>query len=209
MNRRTTGSLIASALVAVLLTPAMAFAAHVGVGVNLGKIDITDKVVPGGIYKLPSVGVVNTGDTVTNYKVTVVGMFQPNQKQPDPAWFQFTPATFSLKPGETQQVGGQMTIPLKAQPGSYFGFIQAQPVVKTSGVSLGVAAATKLTFMLSPSNWFAAMLFRLQELAAIYSPWSYIVIALIVLLAIAIPVQRRYKFSLGVQRRDNPPPPEA
>jgi hypothetical protein len=208
MNRRGVRILAAFVFAAVVLTALPAFATKVGVGVNLGKIDITEKVVPGGVYKLPGIGVVNTGETAMDYQVVAVGMYKPADKQPDPSWFEFVPKTFTLQPGAVQQVYGRMTVPIGAEPGNYFEFLQAHPVVKASGISLGVAAATKLSFVVSPSNWFAALWYRVRDLTELYSPWSYIAYGVVVFLAIAIPVQRRYRFSFGVARRAAAPSSE-
>ena len=45
--------------------------AVIGVGVNLGKIEIDEPLKPGGIYNLPILGVVNTGDTEGDYELEI------------------------------------------------------------------------------------------------------------------------------------------
>ena len=53
-------------VIASLILPSLVLGG-VGVGVNLGKIEIDEPLKPGGIYNFPSIGVINTGDEAGDY----------------------------------------------------------------------------------------------------------------------------------------------
>ncbi len=66
--------------------------AGVGVGVNLGKIEIDEPLKPGGIYNFPSLGVLNTGDEPGDYEVEVTYHQDQTQLRPAQEWFSFDPS---------------------------------------------------------------------------------------------------------------------
>jgi uncharacterized membrane protein len=104
--------------------------ADLGVGVSLGDIAIQDSLSPGGRYRLPSLAVINTGDVQSDYGIRV--SFQHNQSElrPPQAWLDFSPQRFPLEPNQSQAVSITLTIPTNAEPGDYFAFLEAHPIIE-------------------------------------------------------------------------------
>jgi len=194
-------NLIRILFIAVLLSiPAVNFA-NVGVGVGLGKIEITEKLSPGGIYKLNSIPVLNTGDEAGAYEVAVTFMADQKESRPKEDWFIFEPKTFELAPGESKSVSVTMTLPMNAKPGAYFAFLEAHPTAKKEGVSIGVAAATKLYFTVAPKGVLGAFTARASSLLNQTAPGSFIVLAVLGILALAIVFQKFFKVSFAIKRK--------
>jgi len=200
--KSATTFLILSAL--VLILPVMVFA-RIGVGVGAGKIHINEPLKAGGIYDLPAIPVLNTGDEPAKYLFSV--QYHEGQEQrtdmglkPAEAWFSFTPASFPLEPGKVQTVKVTLTLPAKIKPGNYFAYLEARPVKKatTGGVtSIGVAAATQLWFTVAPSNFFQGIYYRFISLYSRYHPWDTIVLAVIFVAALLWFVSKKFKFQIA------------
>lgn len=158
----------------VLCSPSPAYA-QIGVGVNLGKISVDKPLSPGGTYHLPSVSVINTGEEASDYEVEVTYHYEQKELRPPADWVKFDPKTFHLEPGESQPVAITLSIPVRAEPGDYFAYIEAHPIVKEEGVAIGVAAATKLYFTVKPSNIFTAIWHRIKSFFETNAPISYII----------------------------------
>lgn len=163
-----------------LLLPIQAFAA-VGVGVGTGKIHVRETLRAGGIYTLPSITVFNTGDQTATYAMYVTLNEKQPQLKPDPAWFSFSPKEFTLEPKQSQLVTPTFHPPLVTEPGDYFAYLEARPskTVKQGSTTIGVAAATKLSFTVAPSNIFLGLWYRLQDLYKTWWPWDLIIIVAI------------------------------
>jgi P pilus assembly chaperone PapD len=101
--------------------------AKIGVGVGTGKITIDEALKPGMIYQLPSVTVLNTGDEDGIYKLYITYHESQSQQRPPRDWFVFSPEEFKLTPGTGQATKITLTVPVKAKPGQYFAYIEAQP----------------------------------------------------------------------------------
>ena len=67
---KNSARLLAALVLVSFLVPAVAFAG-IGVGVNLGKIEIDEPLKPGGIYNLPIVVVINTGVVGGDYELEI------------------------------------------------------------------------------------------------------------------------------------------
>ena len=169
--------LIISALSALTFAPSAV--AKVGVGVGLGKIQIDEELSPGGIYNLPSLPVLNTGDEDTEYEVEVTYLQDQPELIPPSEWFTFSPQRFPLGPGESRVVGVTLTLPLDARPGDYFAFLEAHPTAKGEGVTVGIAAATKLNFTIKPRGVFGAAVERIRSLFENNKPGSYIALGVL------------------------------
>ena len=164
-------------------------------GVGLGKIQIDEKLSPGGIYKFPTLPVLNTGDEDGDYEVEVTYLSDQPEFQPPSEWFTFTPQSFSLDAGGSQLVDVSLTLPVDARPGNYFAFLEAHPKAKGEGVTIGIAAATKLNFTVKPAGVLGAAIERVRSLLENNAPFSYIVIAVIgtvLVLGLLIAVARKY-----------------
>ncbi|TAN57646.1 hypothetical protein EPN15_03395 [Patescibacteria group bacterium] len=194
-------NLIRIFFIAVLLSIPVVSFANVGVGVGLGKIEITEKLSPGGIYKLNSIPVLNTGDEAGAYEVAATFMADQKESRPKEDWFIFDPKTFELAPGESKSVSVTMTLPMNAKPGAYFAFLEAHPTAKKEGVSIGVAAATKLYFTVAPKGVLGAFTARASSLLNQTAPGSFIVLAVLGILALAIVFQKFFKVSFNIKRK--------
>ncbi len=184
----------------LLIFPVLVLA-KIGVGVGIGKIQVDQPLKSGLIYTLPAFIIVNTGDEPSDYGAQIV--YHENQKELRPAkeWFSFEPLNFHLEPGQSQQVQVKLTLPIKgAQPGDYFAFLQGRPIKKTEGgmTSVGIAAATKLYFTLAPANFLVGIYYRLVSLSDLYSPWSYVILTIIIAALLIVLFRRFFSFNIGV-----------
>lgn len=184
--------------ISLLAPPALA---KIGVGVDLAKIAVNKPLMPGGIYRLPSVTVINTGDEVHDYTLEVTYHYKQPQLMPPGSWFIFTPETFELNPGRTQVVDIRMRVPVSARPGDYFAYVEAHPIAKKKGVTIGVAAATRLYFSVKPANILSAIWWRIVTFLSITAPFSYIVLITIVVVVGILSFLKYFRISLSVKRR--------
>jgi len=182
----------------VLILPMVVFG-RIGVGVGNGKIQIDKPLKAGGIYNLPPLPVLNTGDEPGEYGVSVEYQENVPQLRPAREWFHFEPQTFYLKPGQIQLVKITLTLPTKVQPGDYFAYLEGHPVKKSVAgqTSIGVAAAAKLYFTVAPANIFQGIYYRFISLYSRYYPYDVIILA-IIFMVILISIFRKYfKFQIA------------
>lgn len=178
--------------------------AKVGVGMGAGEIQVTEDIKPGGIYSLPSLRVFNTGDETTTYGMNVAYHQDNPQLRPERSWFSFTPATFTIEPGESQEVQVAMVVPVKTDPGEYFSFLESGPVSDgAAGTSVGVAVATKLYFTVVHANLWNASLYRISSFFASNAPWSWVGLGILSIVVIAFTFARFFSFNISLRRRDN------
>ena len=186
-----------------LTLPFLAFAG-VGVGVNLGKIEIDEPLRPGGIYNFPSIGVINTGDEPGEYEFAVTYHQDQPEQRPAEGWFVFSPSSFHLEPGQSQGVAVKLALPVKMKPGDYFAYLEAHPVITAGpGTTIGIAAATKTYFTVEPANIWQAILWRVSTFFAVYAPWTYVVLAIVAGAVIITVFRRFFAFQIGIRRKDN------
>ena len=182
----------------VLILPMVVFG-RIGVGVGNGKIQIDKPLKAGGIYNLPPLPVLNTGDEPGEYGVSVEYQENVPQLRPAREWFHFEPQTFYLEPGQIQLVKITLTLPTKVQPGDYFAYLEGHPVKKSVAgqTSIGVAAAAKLYFTVAPANIFQGIYYRVISLYSRYYPYDVIILA-ILFIVILISIFRKYfKFQIA------------
>jgi hypothetical protein len=134
-----------------------------GVGVTLGEIVVEERLAPGGSWELARLGVLNTGDEPGAYEVTVSYADDAGAKRPPPSWFQFSPSRFDLAAGDSRMVDVQLTLPTGADAGQYFAYLEAHPVTEKEGVSVSVAAATKVSFTVKEAGWLEAQRTRVNR----------------------------------------------
>jgi len=186
-----------------IFLPQLSFAS-IGVGVGSGKITVNEKLKPGGIYELPTIPVLNTGDEVSDYGVSIeYNEIQPQMK-PNADWFTFTPSTFNLAPGKAQVVKIHVTIPPKTIPGDYFAYLEAHPIIASvAGVSsVGVAAASKLYFTVAPANFFQGLYYRTVSLITRGAPWTYIGLGLIGLFILIKIFRKFFHFNIAINLKN-------
>jgi len=160
-------------IVLLLLTSSVAVHAKIGVGVGTGKIQVEENLFPGVVYELPPLTVVNTGDEVSQYSVGVSYHEKQPELLPETSWIQFSPATFTLEPGQVQAVSVVLNLPVSVTPGEYFAYLEAYPITTTQAgeTSVGIAAAAKLYFTIQPASLIDGVYYKLLSLWNLYSPW--------------------------------------
>lgn len=190
-------------LTALLVMPAELFA-RIGVGIGTAKVELNEALNPGSLHNLPSFSVINTGDEPSEYEVGVEYQENIPQLRPSREWFSFNPQQFHLDPGESQVVDIDLNLPVKAEPGDYFAYIEGRPMKKSTGgdgTSIGIAAAAKLYFSIKPANFFAGVYYRVHSLWIKYAPWTYVVSGVIVA-TIAVNVLSRFiSFDVNIRKR--------
>ena len=192
---RRTALVVAIALAAGLLVPAAG--ADRGVSVDLGRIDIDQKLEAGGSYTLPTMGVRNPGTEMTSYRMGAQAI--RGSRSPDEEWFEFQPRELRLKPGESRQVRTRLRLPTGAEPGDYEALLGAQIVSDGGGVQVGAAAAARLTFTVEPSSQLAAWWLSAKTSFTDALPWSALLPAVAALGLGLVSVRKRFAFR--VERR--------
>jgi hypothetical protein len=185
----------------VLLLAAVPALASSGVSVDLGRIDITQELSPGGAYTLPTIGVRNPGTETTSYVMVANPVQDPVLAAPPSAWFEFSPANLTLEPGETRPVRVRIVLPRDAPPGDYMVLVGAQIAKQGTGASVGAAAAARTTFTIRPADGLQALGIQLRRVFSDLLPWSAIVPAVLIGGLGLWLVRRRFTFRLGIERR--------
>ncbi len=168
----------------------------VGVGVGIGEIRIKEPLVPGGVYKLPSIPVINTGEVESQYEVVVENV--------EPNLFSFSPQKFILMPGKSQLVSARLNLPFDAKQGDYLVHLEAHPILETQPgqVALVAAVATKLYYSVGPNpNILGALKQRLSTLWDLYYPWSYILALALDFLLILLLLKGLISIRFEIKRR--------
>ena len=181
----------------LIVSPALA---KIGVGVGLGKVQIDEALSPGGIYNLPSLPVLNTGDEDGIYEVEVTYLSEQEQMRPAGEWFSFSPQSFPLAAGASQLVDISLTLPVDTRPGDYFAFLEAHPVAEGEGVTSGVAAATKLNFSVKPKGVLGAAVERLRSIIEANRPVAYALGGLAALLIVYSLGKRYLDVKVGLKK---------
>ncbi len=194
--------LLALITASVALLPMSAVAQEgVGVGVNVGSIEVDVPLLSGDSYLLPSVGVVNTGHVTADYTLHVTYRETQTELRPPEDWFEYDPDRFPLEPDQVQSVQVRVSIPGSAEPGDYFAFLEASPVIEGTGVTVGVAAAVKLSFTVEPGgggdNAVVAAWNRFDDNA----PVSYSIVGAIAALLLLYLLWRRFAIRIKFERR--------
>ena len=176
--------------------------AAIGVGTTTPEIVIDQAVQPGGIYRLPAIPVINTGTVRSDFKVFADRASQQSVHFADPKWITVAPKTISLEAGDTGLVNATMKVPLRARPGEYQALLVAQPIALGAGANTpNIQVGTKVVFRIAQSNLVIALYWRIRSLLEIWAPWSYIVLATLIVLPFSFFFVRRYRVSLVVRRR--------
>jgi len=157
-------------VVALAAAPA---SADIGVALNVGRIDVNERLLPGGAYELPTMRVRNPGTVKTSYRMVVSSLPGEDRLAPDREWLSFSPAEIKLKPGQSAPVRVRMRLPSGAEPGDYEGLIAAQIVSKGKGPQVGAAAAARLTFTVGSSGWLDSLWRRLKRFFSENAPQSW------------------------------------
>ena len=183
------------------LAPAALVHADIGVAIDVGKIAVDQRLSKGGSYQLPVIGVRNPGTEAATYEMGVSHLQgQPERPAPED-WFTFSPNRFTLEPGATQPVRVALAIPTDAGPDDYAVLLQARIAPSGEGAQVGAAAASPLTFTVKPSTILEAWLLRGQRTVADWSPWSFVLPALVAGVVAVRWLGHRYRLGLRLERR--------
>jgi len=175
--------------------------AKLGVGVGIGQIKVENKLFPGTIYKLPSFTVLNTGNEESDYEVSLSFNDKQNELKPKEEWFIFSPQRFHLKPAEIKMVDVKLNLPLRMEPGDYFAYLEARPVMDSKGgVSIGIAAAAKLYFTVVPANIFQGVYYKLLSFWKIYAPWPKRAAITLLIVVLLIIFKKFFNINLKVKK---------
>ncbi len=91
---------------------------------------------------------------------------------------------------------------MKMKPGDYFCYLEAHPIIKAGpGTTIGVAAATKTYFSVSPANIWQAMYYKTVSFFTIYAPWTYVVLAMVITAIIIVIFRKYFAFQVGIRRK--------
>lgn len=204
------GSLSFGVFIAFILLSGNVFAA-IGVGVGTGKIEIDEVIKSGGIYQLPDITVYNTGDVTATYAMQLTLNETQEQLKPSPEWFSFEPASFELEPGKARVVTPTLKAPLNVTSGEYFGYLEAYPdsAVDQGGASIGVAAATKLSFRVESSDTINSIYNRARALYLNYAPWSYVATVAILLLLVITVIRKYVRLNVQITKVEKKPKEES
>jgi hypothetical protein len=184
------------ALAGLLLSTAVA-SADLGVALDLGRLDISQTLTPGGGYRLPPLGVRNPGDEVTSYRIVVTHVDGQEGKPIPSDWFKFEPRQLTLKPGKTQKVQVRLSLPTGADPVHYEGLVAAQIVTKGKGAQVGAAAAAKVTFSVESSTWLGGLWYRVRTFFSDHEPWTWLIPALLAMALLGSQVRQRFSFQIA------------
>ena len=188
----------------VLLPSTTNLFASVGVGVGLGSIKVDEELKQGMQYNLPILTVLNTGDVAGEYTVDIAYHKDQEELLPPKEWFTFSPEIFYLEPGDSQNIEITLTLPIDdVVPGDYFAYVEGKPSRKldTGETVIGVAAATKLTFTIAPSNIFEGIYYRALAIYNAYRPYSTVLIIFIGLLILYTLLKSNFNFNLSIQKK--------
>jgi len=190
------GTLVLLALTAFLLSGGVADADR-GVALDLGRLDVAQRLTPGGGYRLPPLGVRNPGDEVTSYRI-VVSHVQGQDGKPVPeGWVRFEPTQLTLEPGKTEKVQARLSLPTGADPGDYEGLLAAQIVTKGEGAQVGAAAAARLTFSVESATLLGAWWYRAKTFLSGHDPWTWLIPSILGTVLLGRQLRRRFSFQIA------------
>lgn len=177
--------------------------AKVGVGVGVGRIEVDEVLVPGSIYDLPDIPIINTGDVVTTYELGVEYHENQEEFRPLATWFIFNPESVEILPQESKLIDIKLNLPLDTEPGLYFAYLEAQPkLIGESGVTkVGIAAASKLTFAVAPANLRMAIYYKVKSFFRVYAPWPQRALGVICVIIILILFKKFFKFEVNLKKK--------
>jgi hypothetical protein len=184
-------------LAAGALAGAPAASPERGVSIDVGRIAISQDLLPGGGYRLPTFGVTNPGSERTTYRLGVSYVEGQKAKRPPEQWFRFTPARLTLAPHKTEPVNVRLELPTSADPGDYAALIGPQIVSEGSGAQVGAAAAARLTFPVVPSSLLEKWWLRLKRFLDDGRPWSYLLPSVAVFLLLGWQLRKRLKITVS------------
>jgi hypothetical protein len=194
---------VATCLVTIVALTAMCppATADQGVSVSLGRIDVSQRLSPGGRYHLPTIAVTNVGNVAQRYDVVVNYLDETGRKRPPSSWFRISPSSIDLAPRESKAVQFDIDLPTGARPGSSLAMIEAHPAQAAEGTLISAAAATRVSFPVKPANRLGAWRLKVERTIDDYSLWSYAFPAFSLAILALFMLRRSLRVSVNVERR--------
>jgi len=200
MKQNRIAALCLSVLILLAATPTAA-SADQGVSISLGRIDVSQRLAPGGRYHLPTLSVSNIGDQQQQYEVAINYLQDSGTDRPPRGWFDISPPMLDLAPGESRAVELDIDLPTNADPGSYTALVEAHPVATLDGTKISAAAAARVSFTVKPSSWLQAWRLRINRAFEDYAPWSYLLPMLILAALLLYGTRRNLRVRINVERK--------
>jgi hypothetical protein len=151
MHRRL-WPLVPVGVLALVVLPAAAAVASIGVGIQAGPVLMSGAAHPGGSYDLTPVYVINTG-TEPETVALRVERISPGHGMTVPAsWVRATGPAVTLAHNQSARIQLELAVPDTARPGQYFSDVVAKGSagIAAGQANLAVAAATNLEFRVAP-----------------------------------------------------------
>jgi hypothetical protein len=169
--------------------------ASIGVGVQADPVSLGGVAHPGASYALPSLYVVNTGTQAESMSVRVERLSAKPGRAIPASWIHITALSGQLPPRQSARISLELVTPPDAKAGSYQSdiVVTGSTAPAAAGIHLGAAAATGLTFTITPGPPAGSWL----SLPA----WRWWVIGGLLLLAAAILGWRRSGLRIRVERK--------
>lgn len=183
-------------LISLILTPRACAEAEgsVGAGIGIGRINVSQELLPGGIYNLPQIPVLNTGTEGGTYEMGLSFLKDQTQRRPESSWVGFSPPKFYLAAGETKLIRAKLKLPTDTRPGDYFALLEVRRLPSEEGkVQIGPAAAAKLYFSVGAASVLGAVRARFLTFVET-NPLIYLVLAVVLLLEAVSILRRHFRF---------------
>jgi hypothetical protein len=191
---------VSAAALALFLFLSPASVAERGVGVTVGEIAVDDSVKPGGQYKLPPIGILNTGSQAEDYHLGLAYLTNRTERRPANNWIKFDPPVARIEPGSSRMVDVRLEVPTNAKSGDYFVLLEASVGDEKTDTMLA-GAATKLTFTVAPSSWLDAQRTRINRWLDDASPWPQVLVIGGVAAVVLRIASKRVRFRLPFEPR--------
>jgi hypothetical protein len=139
-------------LLGLVILPASAAEASIGIGIQAGPVRLSSAAHPGGTYQLPAVYVVNTGTAEESVTLKIERISPGTGLTVGPSWIHVSGGAVRLGHNQSARIGLQLSVPSNARPGRYFSDVVAHGSgsLTAGNANLGVAAATGLDFTVAP-----------------------------------------------------------
>jgi hypothetical protein len=139
-------------LLGLLILPASAAEASIGIGIQASPVRLSSDAHPGGTYQLPAVYVVNTGSDEESVTLKIERISPGAGRTVPPSWIHVSGGAVRLGHNQSARIGLELSVPANARPGRYFSDVVAHGSgnITAGNANLGVAAATALDFTIAP-----------------------------------------------------------
>lgn len=168
------------------------------------RIAVDEPLRQGDEIRLPDLRVSNGGDEPGQFRMDLSHFENQDELVPDASWLSLNPDEFRLEPGKRQSVSVRMIVPREAELGDYRVFLRAiaSPEEAQGAVTVSGAVAVTLTFTVENRNFH--FYDPVTDFFSERAPYSYIGLALLLAVLVAQLLRRRFRFrfSVGVDRRE-------